>query len=87
MEKTIGRTAFCWRGNRAMEKHDVLQMARSCYRELVCADLPEEHWQELIQWHNNRAQVRDALRIRSMLPEAIVSLGRFALRLRRRILK
>jgi predicted O-methyltransferase YrrM len=87
VEKRIGCTAFCRRGNRDMDRQAVLQMAVSCYRELVFVDLPEGHWRQLIQWHSNRAKVQGALRIRAMVPEVIVSLGRLGLRMRRRLLK
>jgi predicted O-methyltransferase YrrM len=84
IQEQIGCTAFCIRGERNLDKQDMQQMALRCYRELVFVGLPEEHWLELMQWHRNRADVRQALRIRSSLPKAVMSLGRLIRRVRRR---
>jgi predicted O-methyltransferase YrrM len=85
IEKTVKHTAFCRRGDRKLEKQEFLQIALSCYRELVFADVGD--WAELVQWHNRRNEVREALLLRAVVPREVLSIARFIRRLYRRVMR
>jgi predicted O-methyltransferase YrrM len=81
VEKTIHHTAFCRRGERKMDYQEFSGLALSCYRELVFADLPGQEWKELVQWHDRRAEVRRAIRLKGAIPAFVISIGRASRRL------
>jgi hypothetical protein len=85
IEKTVERTAFCGRGGRRLEKQEFPRMALSCDRQLVFADVAD--WAELVEWYDQRNEVREALLLRSAVPREVLSIACFIRRLYRRVMR
>lgn len=71
MRKRIINTAFCERGERAYDAAEFARLALASYRELVFAEAPDAMWQELTQWHSQAATVREAIKLRAIVPDLV----------------
>jgi hypothetical protein len=60
-------------------------MALSCDRQLVFADVAD--WAELVEWYDQRNEVREALLLRSAVPREVLSIACFIRRLYRRVMR
>jgi hypothetical protein len=79
--KRLHATAFCQRGEREYDSGVFAEIALSCYRELIFADVQDGFWSEIATWSENSWDVRAALRLREAIPPLARKIGGRLLRL------
>lgn len=79
----VGNTAFCERSAKPFNLEEFKSIALNAYRELSLIEVEDTMWRDLSNWVFRRAEVREALKIRSAVPPVLMS----ALRKVRRLLQ
>lgn len=79
LDKMVCGTAFCRKTKSSLDHEQFRLISLGAYRELVFTKIKGNHWDELLEWHQNRDKVRQSLRLRSMMPEFLFQLRRLIL--------
>jgi predicted O-methyltransferase YrrM len=85
LEKRIANTAFCTRTDKPYDRQAFAEIALAAYRQLVICEVNNHYWEELTQWSAQRADIREAIRIRGRIPARMVRLMHRAWSMLRRL--
>jgi hypothetical protein len=78
VDRIVDTTAFCRRGSAKADVGQLTELALSCYRELVFTDVDQPLWHDLLHLRERRQEIREALRLRAMVPAPLIRFGRRA---------
>jgi predicted O-methyltransferase YrrM len=81
----VHSTAFCVRGERAMDTAQFSKMALDAYREIVFSTLSGQPWDKLFELNEKREVINSALRLYSALPTGALQVLRRIHRISKRI--